>query len=105
MYRFSWHTPVLDGALRACHALELPFLFERLDQARVLVGDDPPVDLACDLHDAWVRFATVGDPDGGGLPSWPTFEPERRPVMDFGAARRVVDDPAGDERRVWEGLL
>ncbi len=105
MYRFSWPTPVLDGALGACHALELPFVFETLDRARVFVGDDPPPDLAQDLHNAWMRFATVGDPNGDGLPPWPAYETQRRPVMDFGPVRRVLDDPRGDERRVWEGLL
>jgi para-nitrobenzyl esterase len=105
MYRFSWPTPVLDGALGACHGLELPFVFETMDRAKVFVGDDPPVDLARDLHTAWIRFATVGDPNGDGLPAWPRYELDRRRVMDFGAVRTVIDDPHVEQRHIWESLI
>ena len=74
MYRFSWPTPVLDGALGACHGLELPFVFETTDRATVFVGDNPPADIAHGLHIAWIRFATVGDPNGHDLPQWPPYE-------------------------------
>jgi para-nitrobenzyl esterase len=105
MYRFSWRTPVLDGMLGACHALELPFVFEMIDETGDFVGASPPNDLASAIHGAWVRFATTGDPSGGDLPPWPVYDTSRRPVMDFNAERRVIDDPSGVERRLWDGLL
>ena len=105
MYRFSWRTPVLDGMLGACHALELPFVFEMLDQTADFVGSSAPRDLADAIHGAWVRFAKTGDPNGGGLPDWPLYDTDRRPVMDFNAERRLVDDPSSVERRLWDGLL
>jgi len=105
MYRFSWPTPVLDGTLGACHALELPFVFDTTDRAEVFVGDDPPADLTHDLHTAWIRFATVGDPNGNGLPAWPTYDLERRAVMEFGAEPTVIDDPHVEERHIWDSLI
>jgi para-nitrobenzyl esterase len=99
MYRFSWPSPVLDGALGACHALELPFVFEMLDQSADFVGTSPPLDLAADMHGAWVRFAATGDP------AWPRYETGRRPVMDFNTTRQVVEDPHAEERRLWDGLI
>ena len=104
MYRFSWRTPVLGGALGACHALELPFVFETLDDARELVSDDAPEDLARSVHGAWVRFAATGNPNGGDLPAWPRYDVETRPVMDFGVERRLLHDPSSLERQLWDGV-
>jgi carboxylesterase type B len=104
MYQFSWRTPVMDGQLGACHALELPFVFETLDAARDFVSDRAPIDLAASVHGAWVRFASTGDPNGGDLPAWPRYEPETRPVMDFGARRTLVHDPGALQRQLWDGV-
>jgi para-nitrobenzyl esterase len=99
LYRFSWPTPVLDGALRACHTLEVPFVFATQTDAPVLVGDDPPPGLADALHGAWVRFARTGDP------GWPSYDVTGRPVMDFGVKCRVVDDPQRERRLLWDDLV
>jgi carboxylesterase type B len=104
MYRFSWRTPVLDGALGACHALELPFVFETLDEARGLVSDSAPIDLAASVHATWVRFAATGDPNGGDLPAWPRYDVTDRAVMDFGAQRKLLRDPGGLERQLFDGV-
>jgi len=99
LYRFSWPTPVLDGALRACHTLEVPFVFATQAEVPVLVGDAPPQGLADAVHGAWVRFARTGDP------GWPCYDTARRPVMDFGAECRVVDDPQRGHRLLWDDLV
>jgi para-nitrobenzyl esterase len=104
MYQFSWRTPIMGGQLGACHALELPFVFETLDEARGFVGDNAPTDLAASVHAAWARFAATGDPNGGDLPAWPRYEPETRPVMDFGARRMLVHDPGALQRQLWDGV-
>jgi len=98
MYRFDWRTPVLDGSLGACHALELPFVFDTLASARELVGPDAPEALAVTVHDAWVRFARDGDP------GWPTFDVSSRPVNSFGADTVLLHDPEPERRAVWEGV-
>ena len=104
MYRFSWPTPVLDGTLGACHALELPFVFDTLDTARDFVSDDAPIDLAESLHGAWIRFATTGDPNGGELPEWPTYATDTRAVMDFGTTRQLLHDPNAAQRQLWDNV-
>jgi para-nitrobenzyl esterase len=104
MFRFDYHTSVVDGELGACHGLELPFVFDTLAEAAPLVGDDAPPSLAQEVHGAWIRFARSGDPNGGELPSWPTYDDTRR-VMNFDVVSRVLEDPDGETRRLWDRCL
>lgn len=62
VYEFAWPSPVRD--LRAAHALELGFVFDRLDddEARRLAGADAPQNLASEMHAAWISFVKTGDP-------------------------------------------
>jgi para-nitrobenzyl esterase len=100
MYQFAWPTPLLDGSLGACHALEIPFVFDALgtDGSELLVGPEPPRQLADAMHGAWVSFVTSGDP------GWDHYTAEERVTMVFNGDSGVVKDPQGEERRLWEGL-
>ncbi|MFJ4996726.1 carboxylesterase/lipase family protein [Microbacterium sp. NPDC088619] len=71
VYEFAWRSPVRD--LRAAHALELGFVFDRLGdpEAQRLAGTDAPQNLADEMHSAWISFIKTGDP------GWPVFGPER----------------------------
>ena len=66
LYDFRWPAP---GTGLSMHCLELPFTWDLLeaDGAAAVVGPHPPLDLADDMHRAWVRFITTGDP---GWRSW-----------------------------------
>jgi para-nitrobenzyl esterase len=50
--------------LRAAHALELGFVFDRLGDAEAqrLAGADAPQALADEMHAAWISFVTTGSP-------------------------------------------
>jgi para-nitrobenzyl esterase len=101
-YRLSWRSPGVGGKLGACHALDIPFVFDRMDFA-AFVGEQPPVHLSKEIHGAWVRFAETGDPNGGGLPAWPHHDPATRPTMDFDTSIRVITNPDAEVSGVWEG--
>jgi carboxylesterase type B len=108
MYEFGWASPVGGGMFGACHALEIPFVFDTLANGAGqmlgnLLGDSPPQALAMAMHAAWVSFARSGDP------GWPAYDLEHRRTMRFAAdgsanASIVVEDPRAWERRVWEGV-
>ncbi|WP_416838738.1 carboxylesterase/lipase family protein [Haloferax sp. DFSO52] len=99
MYEFAWKSPQFDGRLGACHALEIPFVFDTLDnQTEALWGTTPPHTLADTMHEAWVDFATSGDCD------WPPYDPGRRATMRFDTTTTVVDDPLSGERAIWEDV-
>ena len=44
VYLFTWKTPVFGGVLGATHALELPFVWDQIDNPRwqPFVGESPP---------------------------------------------------------------
>jgi para-nitrobenzyl esterase len=101
MYLFTWESPALDGALRACHALELPFVWNSLavEGTDQFAGGGPDADaLAARMHEAWIRFATSGDP------GWERYDLDRRATRVFGPGDGVADDPLAETRRLWDGL-
>lgn len=93
---FDWPSPVHD--LRAAHAVDLPFVFDRVRSADAvaLVGDAAPQSLATAVHGDWVRFVRDGDP---GWPRWSTAETVR--VYDADGAREAPL-PRADLWRAWD---
>lgn len=99
MYEFAWRSPQFDGLLGACHALEIPFVFDTLgNSTEQLLGTDPPQQLADTMHAAWVAFAANGDC------GWPKYDLSRRATMRFDTTSEVADDPRSPERALWEGV-
>jgi para-nitrobenzyl esterase len=100
MYEFAWRSPQFDGRLGACHAVELPFVFDTLaSSANVgLIGTGAPQELAEVVHAAWVAFVKRGDP------GWPRYDLEQRTTMSFDRRSEVLQDPHGSERVLWNGL-
>lgn len=101
MYRFEWPSSAFGGRLGACHALEIPFVFDNLDApgADVFTGGTAPQATATAMHEAWVSFAKTGDP------GWERYDAEVRPTMLFDVESTVANDPDGDTRELWDGVL
>ncbi|MFJ2306617.1 carboxylesterase/lipase family protein [Streptomyces sp. NPDC087787] len=100
VYEFAWRSPRFGGHLGACHALELPFVFNRLQDPSYtpLVGPHPPQPLADAMHEAWLSFAKTGNP------GWPAYDTTSRTTMVFANAPVCEDDPRGQERLLWDGV-
>jgi para-nitrobenzyl esterase len=101
MYRFDHRSPSFGGRLGAAHAVEIPYVFDLLDDesGRALIGDAPPQAVADTAHSAWVRFAADGDP------GWPRYNLADRSTALIDEELTVADDPDGAERAVWAGRL
>lgn len=99
VYEFCWRSPQFGGRLGACHALEVGFVFDNLDDpaGKALVGDAPPQSLADEMHSAWVNFVTSGDP------GWAAYG-EDRTVRRFDEVSATVNDPGAAQRLLWEGI-
>jgi para-nitrobenzyl esterase len=110
LYRFDWETPAFGGALGACHAVDLAFVFGLVDKpgAELFTGGGPEAQLLSErVMDAWAAFARDGDPSHAGLPGgrWDAYDAERRATMLLGRDCALEFDPGDAERRAWDGLL
>ena len=110
VYRFDWESPALGGALGACHAVELGFVFGVLDKPGMdfLAGGGPEAErLAGVTMDAWLAFARSGDPSHADLPGgrWARYDLERRSTLVLGPRCGLELDPGERERKAWEGVL
>jgi len=106
MYLFCYESPAMRGALRACHALEIPFVFGTLGapfQDR-FAGTGPEVErLSERAMDAWLAFARRGTPS---LPQadWIPYDTQRRATMVFDVQSHLEDAPYDQERAAWDGI-
>jgi para-nitrobenzyl esterase len=101
LYEFAWPSPTLGGQLGACHALELGFVFDTLDAPELagasgLLGEQPPADLARLFHQAFIAFATTGNP------GWAPYDLQQRLVMRIDTDWSLLTDPRADLRLAWE---
>jgi para-nitrobenzyl esterase len=100
MYRFDYPAPSSNYGLGSCHGAEIPFVFDTLGlpSVRARLGSSPSQAVADRVHRVWVDFVT------SGAPGWATYDEARRTTGLLAEDVRAVDDPAGDERAVWEGI-
>ena len=103
MYLFTWESKYMGGIFKACHALEIPFVFNNPDIAPFTGEGQDRYALAADMSQVWINFARTGDPNVDGLPNWPAYDKENRATMIFNVPCRVENDPRKEERMVWKG--
>jgi para-nitrobenzyl esterase len=84
VYLFAWKSAVNDGALAACHGMELPFMFNNVANQREMTGGTPEAYRLGDIvSSAWIAFIKNGDPNCKELPTWEPFNPDENPTMVF----------------------
>ncbi len=110
LYRFDLpttkeHNGKLTGATHAC---EMAFTFNAFADPDCHVSafhdrNDAAVKaLATHWSDTVLVFAASGDPNGGGLPEWPTYAPPDRACMILDAKSRIESDPDAGHRAFWD---
>lgn len=62
VYMYYWEYPSAIGNMGACHAVELAYVFNNLDET-IYTGNNIDEDLAAEVQEMWVNFAKTGDPD------------------------------------------
>ncbi len=61
VYMYYWEYPSAIGKLGACHAVELAYVFNNLDET-IYTGNNIDEDLAEEVQEMWVNFARSGNP-------------------------------------------
>jgi para-nitrobenzyl esterase len=101
-YLFTWKSPVMDGKLGACHALDIGFVFGTHDNNFCGSGEAADT-LARNMQDAWIAFARTGDPSSQSTGPWPPYG-DRRATMVLGIKCHIEEAPYDEERRAWDLL-
>ncbi len=104
MYRFDLASSSMVGLLRACHAIEIPFVFGNLDKGGVdalIGGIDEGARLLSDrCVRAWTQTAHAGEPEHDDL-EWPAYDTDRRATAVLDRSPTVEDDPGAEFRELW----
>jgi para-nitrobenzyl esterase len=100
VYRFDHPGTEANNRLGACHAAEIPFVFNTVDRedTHPLAGDTPAQAVADTAHAAWVSFIA------NGTPGWSPYTASSRTTALITDKIEEVDDPAGQERALWDGI-
>jgi para-nitrobenzyl esterase len=87
-YLFSRRRPGVERG--PDHGGEVTYVFKQVAEGD-LPFDETDVAVSDAMHDAWIRFAHTGDPNGGGLPSWPAYNEAADAILEFGDEIKVRD--------------
>lgn len=87
-----------DPRRGAFHCIDVPLVFGTVDAEGAGTGDDAVVGhVSRQLQDRFVAFARTGAGD------WPRYTLDRRATLVIATETRVIDDPRGWQRRLFEG--
>jgi len=106
-YEFTWRSPLLNGKLKSCHAIDIAFVFATHalnDGVAKFCGEGPSANaLAATVQDAWLSFARTGTPNAAGLDGWKPYDRARPTTAIFDVPAGVSPSVLTAERRLWEG--
>jgi para-nitrobenzyl esterase len=99
--------PDHPGGLAAYHASEIMYVFGDLDLVTPLGFHFRPEDrqVSTILQKYWTNFAKTGDPNGEGLPKWPTYAADTQwQVMHLQPEPTVAPDTHRPQVTLFDGV-
>jgi len=96
---FGWEPPMFNGRMRAFHCLDICFWYANTDLMLTHTGGGArPRKLSEKMSDALLLFMKTGNPNGSGLPEWPSFTTEKGETMILNDECEVKNDPDREAR-------
>ena len=102
-YMYYWTKQSDIEQYGACHAVELAYVFNNLDDS-VYTGEQADAQLAATVQEMWVNFAKNGDPSTEAY-KWEEYGKDTRQTMVLGEDIHLVSDPMSQQRILIEPLL
>ncbi|PSR55267.1 carboxylesterase [Adhaeribacter arboris] len=97
---FGWQPPLFDNRMRAFHCSDISFWFYNTDLMYTHTGGGSrPRKLSAKMADSFLKFARTGNPNGGGLPTWPKYTPENGETMFLDDTPVIKNDPDREARK------
>lgn len=101
-YQLDWVSPRDGGRFGAPHTADIPLVFDNVTKpGSISIGPQAQA-MADQMSAAFAAFAAAGDPNCAAIPRWEPYGLPRRQTMVFNLPSRLVDDPRGGERRLFE---
>ena len=95
-YLFSLGSPgdkFHPAAIGAFHSDDIEYVFGTLDCRPEAVWRPEDRKLSDQMGQYWTNFAKTGNPNGTGLPEWPTYAPEAFMIMNLDRTSAAEADP------------
>lgn len=87
---------------RAQHMTDIPLSFHNTAVPNSISTDSPEARHMADLFsDAFIAFARTGSPQTPALPEWKRYSLENRETMVMDIEPRLINDPRGEERKLF----
>ena len=102
-YMYYWTKPSSLRNRGACHAVELAYVFNNLDET-IYTGEPADSALASEVGQMWVNFARTGNPSTARH-AWPAYECPARTTMFLGSDIHCEDDPLPKQRRTMMPMM
>ena len=97
---FCWQPPLFDNRMRAFHCSDTCFWYYNTDLMLTHTGGGArPGRLSEKMAGALLQFMRNGDPNGGGLPAWPSYTSEKGEVMVLDDVSEAKNDPDREARK------
>ena len=104
-YQVNFKAPTDGGIHGAPHTVDIPLAFHNVQVPYVYMADTPESRKMADiLSDAFIAFARTGSPQTKALPQWKGYSLENRETMVMDLTPELVNDPRGEERKLFEAV-
>ena len=102
-YMYYWTVPSALPLRKACHAVELAYVFGNLEET-IYTGEVADETLSDTVMQMWTNFARTGDPSVEGL-AWAPYMEHARDTMVISREPQLKNDVLGARRRLLSPLL
>ncbi len=101
-YQVNFRAPTDPARFGAPHTIDIPLVFHNTQVPYVYMSDTPDARKMADImSDAFIAFARTGSPQTLALPQWTPYGLDKRETMVMDVTPRLVDDPRGEERKLF----